>query len=106
MKFLAVIQVKCLTEQLLCPLYLAGPPKNFSRSAHALSQCVCFVCVYAYVRVCVCVCVCVYTWVCACVCMCVCIHVWKVYLSTGLDYWIDYFLFLGQFSVYSLHSKT
>ena len=34
MKFLAVIQVKRLTEQLVCPLYLAGPPKIFSRSTH------------------------------------------------------------------------
>ena len=33
MKFLAVIQVKHLTEQLLCPLYSAGSPKIFSRSA-------------------------------------------------------------------------
>ena len=29
-----VLQVKHLTEQLLCRLYLACPPKIFSRSAH------------------------------------------------------------------------
>ena len=35
MKFLAVIQVKHLAEQLLCPLCLARlPPKIFFRSTH------------------------------------------------------------------------
>ena len=34
MKYLAVIQVKHLTGQLLCPLCLAAPPKFFSKSAH------------------------------------------------------------------------
>ena len=85
MKFLAVIQVKRLTEQLLCPLYLAGPPKNFSRSAHALSQCVCFVCVYAYVRVCVRVCV--YVGMCVRVYVCVhtCVEGVSIYWTGLLD---------------------